>query len=640
MWGQGLLDYKTKFKDWVALGLQNDLGKTVGITYDGSRSGAGILGSARGRADFVDTYPELFPNGTGLAAFKATGTDGVGRNESPAWGLYGEIPSTYPTITAQVEQLSLAKGRQIDYVLLDGGINDIGPEDIIDPQVHDRTYIENYERPIRDIGYQRVLDLLVRVRQRCPKAVIFYFGFFPGLSYLSNPRNIRDFFQHEYADDFQWYLNQYIHDLTGRWITDVPRLINEAQTRALWFHGRWQYWTRQAVAAANEADARSGGPGVVYVPSGFTEDNAAYAGRPYLWQKYEDPTDDQATAVRLANIPRNNQLNNMRNLVDRLHAAEPGGLFGTPGAQEPTAQAKQLDAAIKGPQALKRQLNDYNAGNYNSARAGLIDELSKEIHRIQHGHIASLGHPNVAGAFHWAGLAMERYKRHRETVDQIAQAPVALDAQLRRYNLRSRRSLAADAGHLEVDSLCVLVTTAQASDQNLAEPVFLVVHTKDPKDGFRDTRYYLLTFRPYQRVKPYRYFEPGAVNRLTVAIDGDLLLTSIDGCSIALGPDPYNDQNPGYGLTWRPETVALEVNGREVVQLTPFGKAFGPGQQLDLGWPGPAPSPTKPVPTGPPPEQQLVRRATPFAKSKITKMEARIKLQRAVDIPPPPPARS
>jgi hypothetical protein len=620
MWGQGLLDYKTKFKDWVALGLQVDLGKTVGITYDGSRSGASILGSARGRADFVDTYPGFFRGGTGLAAFKAnSGTDGVGQDEGPAWALYGEVPSTYPTITAQVDLLPPARGAQIDYVLLTGGINDVGPEDIINPQIFDGTYIQHYDGAIRDIGYERVLDLLRRVRDKCPNAVIFYFGFFPILSYDSNTSKIRAFLKHEYNDDFKWWFNEHVYQFT-----DIDALINQGQTRALWFHGRWQYWTRQAVAAANDSDALAGGPGVLYVPSGFTTDNASYAGQSYLWQDYTDPTGDEAQADRVARIPRNASLAAMIKLVADLGLA--AGAVGP----EPTTNAKKLDLAIEGPLALKRELNQYNSGDYNRARKGLIDELSAEIHRIQHGRIASLGHPNPAGAFKWAGLAMFRYKRHRQTLDQIAQAPGALAADLRQYNLLSGRPLAADAGHLEVDSLCVRVTTAENSDENLVEPMYLVVHTKDSK-GVSDTRYYLLTFRPYKKAKPYPYFEPGAVNRLTVAIDGDLLLTTIVGCSIALGPDPYNDQNPSYGLTWRPEAVALEVNGLEVVRLTPFGQQFGPGQQLDLGWPGPAPSPVKPVPTGLP--QQVL---APLARNEMAQMEAQIKLQRAAAIPPHP----
>ena len=208
MWGQGL-NHDEKFKTWVTrFGLRNELNAVAGIVYDRSRAGAKIIGSIKGRQEFVDTYPELFPNGAGLDAFKANdkAADGVGRNESPATALYGEIPSTYPTVGAQVDLLSPTNGKTIDYALVTGGINDIGPEDIINPQIHDGTYIENYDKAIFDIGYTQVLALLQRVRAKCPKAVIFYFGFYPGLSYDSTTSKIRDYFEYENNDDFKWWL--------------------------------------------------------------------------------------------------------------------------------------------------------------------------------------------------------------------------------------------------------------------------------------------------------------------------------------------------------------------------------------------------------------------------------------------------
>jgi hypothetical protein len=150
------------------------------------------------------------------------------------------------------------------------------------------------------------------VRTQCPKAVIFYFGFFPGFSYESSASQISNFMKHEYGDDVAWWFNEHIYE-----VEDIDRLINEGQTRALWFHGRWMYWTRQAVAeAAADDDVR--GPGIVYIPSGVTESNAAFTGRSWLWEKYEEPTIDGARTDRLAKLPRNNQLDLMRALLLHL----------------------------------------------------------------------------------------------------------------------------------------------------------------------------------------------------------------------------------------------------------------------------------------------------------------------------------
>jgi hypothetical protein len=134
MWGQGLKN-EQKFKTLIVHALRGELGKTAGIVYDRSRSGAKITGSPKDRAEFVETYPELFPGGKGLDAFKANGKEGgiFGKDEFPASALFGEVPSTYPTVAAQVELMSDEQGKTIDYVLLDGGLNDIGPEVIVKP---------------------------------------------------------------------------------------------------------------------------------------------------------------------------------------------------------------------------------------------------------------------------------------------------------------------------------------------------------------------------------------------------------------------------------------------------------------------------------------------------------------------------
>jgi hypothetical protein len=643
MWGQGLKN-EQKFKTLIAHALRGQLGKTVGIVYDRSRSGAKITGSPKDRAEFVETYPELFPGGKGLDAFKVNGKEGgiFGEDESPASALFGEVPSTYPTVAAQVELMSDTQGKTIDYVLLDGGINDIEPEVIINPQEHDGAYIENYDRPIRDIGLDNVLALIKRVRSKCPKAVILYFGFFPGLSYESSESMIREFMKHEYGDDVAWWFNEHIYH-----VEDIDRLINQGQTRALWFYGRWMYWTRQAIAAANGDDAIRG-PGILYVPSGFGEGNAAFASRSFLWQDYEEPTVDPARTERLAKIPRNKQHDTMiRLFLLRILNND----------DDAKRTAKELLAALEadkaGPGALMRELRAYVTGT--AGAGGLLDdELRKEIHLIQHGRIASLAHPNPSGALTYAGLAMERFKRHRETLDRIAREAKAthspptpgsptLDSELRRYNMRTNRSLQADAGHLEVDSLCLRVTTAADSDRNLAPPVSLVVHTKSA-GGFTSVRTYLLTFRPYQldsplvalpAIKAYPYFEPGVQNRLTAAVDGDLLLTDIAGVSVVLGANPYKGTDVSsklYGTTWRPEAVALEVNGREVVRRTPFGQKFGPGQSLDLGWPAPAP-PFKPPQIFVPIQQKV----GPLPKELVAQMEARVNRARAADAPSPAP---
>ena len=75
----------------------------------------------------------------------------------------------------------------------------------------------------------------------------------------------------------------------------------------------------------------------------------------------------------------------------------------------------------------------------------------------------------------------------------------------------------------------------------------------------------------------------------------------------------------------------MEVNGREVVKVTPFGKAFGPKQQLDLGWP--APTTLKP-PVVVVPKQTAVR---PFPQKTVMAMKARAQAHRDRTAPAPLP---
>jgi hypothetical protein len=154
---------------------------------------------------------------------------------------------------------------------------------------------------IRKIAHDDVVDLLHHVRGSCPNAVIFYFGFFPGLSYESRTSKIREFFKHEYGDDVAWWFNEHVYQ-----VEDIDRLIQEGQTRALWLNGRWQYWTRRAVADVNEDDAVRG-RGLVYVPSGFRTVNSALAPTPFLWE-LDRPASQHRRLGRTAHLPRRRHL--------------------------------------------------------------------------------------------------------------------------------------------------------------------------------------------------------------------------------------------------------------------------------------------------------------------------------------------
>jgi len=593
MWGQGL-NRQDRFTELIAQALPQILGTQRAIvSSDASRSGAQIRGRSDQRTTFVDRFPTLFPNQAAIDAFLQ------GSNEQPAAGLYGEVPAPFPTIRGQVVEMADALGATIDVALVDGGVNDINVEDIVNPQVSPHEYIERWDGQIRSVGHDDVLGLLERVRRKCPNALILYFGFFAPLSYRSDTGAIRDLFEWETDDSIGWFLN----GIFG--CEDVNAAILEALTRAVWLQGRWQYWTRQAVVDANSDDAVRG-PGVLFVPSGFNPDNSAFGNTPFLWQDYRAPTGDPAEAIRRQRCPRAARVDDLQNLHD---AAVAGA-----GVHESNEAIQRLHDAIDGPTSLKAAMSAWIADHTEANLVAMSVSVRDEILRIRHALIASCGHPNPQGASSYASYATERITEHRAVMQRITQEsrprepgvaqPETLDQMLTRYRLRRpHMPLAADATHLEVDSLAVLAVTASDSDQNFFPDVWLVL-TTDEGGGRTRQRQYLLNFlyRTYAMPlpvggglywvdKPYPHFEPGATNRLTVATEGRLRLEQITASSIMIGGDRLQRLTPlrAYGRLWRPQTVRLEINGRQVVDLNLAGQAFGFLSYLDLQYPVPAP---------------------------------------------------
>jgi hypothetical protein len=597
MWGQGL-NRQDRFTAQIARALPQILGtQQAVVSADTSRSGAQIRGRSDERTTFVDRFPALFPNQAAIEAFLQ------GRSEQPAVRLYGEVPAPFPTIRGQIDLMTDALGATIDVALVDGGVNDINVEDIVNPQVSPHEYIERWDGQIRPVGHDDVLELLGRVRRKCPNALVLYFGFFAPMSYRSDTDDIRDLFKYETDDSIGWILNE----IFG--CEDVNAAILEAVTRAVWLQGRWQYWTRQAVVDAN-SDNTIRGPGVLFVPSGFNPDNSAFGNTPFLWQDYRAPTGDPAEAVRRQRCPRAAQVDDLQNLYDAV--------VDNPLAPQPPSDEaiQRMHDAIDGPTSLKTAMRAWIADHTRANLVTMTQSVRDEILRIRHALIASCGHPNPQGASSYANHAIERIAEHRAVTQRIMQEsrprvpavaqPETLDQMLTRYRLRRRQlPLAADATHLDVDSLAVLAVTAGDSDQNFFPDVWLVL-TTDEGGGRTRQRQYLLNF-PYHTYlwgavgpvgpntwwvyKPYPHFEPGATNRLTVATEGRLRLEQITASSIMIGGDRLQrlTAKQGYGRLWRPQTVRLEINGRQVVDLNLAGQAFGFLSRLDLQYPVPAP---------------------------------------------------
>ncbi|PTT65194.1 hypothetical protein DBR22_12960 [Arthrobacter sp. HMWF013] len=493
--------------------------------------------------------------------------------------MFGEIPSSLPTVTWQVERIDPEFGKTIKVALVCGGANDLAFEDIINPSFKPGKFIDTFEGKIREVTYLDTKDLLKVVRDKCPNAVIVLFSYHLPISYESDYHDMKNYFRFENDNDVTWYLNEFFH------FENIDAMIHEARVRSVWAHSLSSYWLRKAVTDSNlDNDVR--GPGIVFSPSGYGMENAAFAGRSFVHSDYTHPTTDAMQSERVLKTPRGNALDDMLQMAAHVMLNNFEG-------------AKALRAKIHGPTSLEEALFS------RSPERGLspLQLLVQEAHRIQHSFIASFFHPNTAGAKSYAGIAKDRYLKHLELTDAIdkkpaagaahaapaAGAPETFEERLSRFKLRGPGPLQSDVGHYFVDSLRVSTKTASTSDKGLASDIYIVLHLRNGT-----TARWMLNFQYYEQelagtkflIKLQPQFEPGEKEAFYVDTGGHMELDKIVGVSIAL-----STQRPGtwdkLGDNWSPERITLEINGVEVVNRPFSGLVVPPGGSVDLKYPDP-----------------------------------------------------
>jgi hypothetical protein len=306
MWGQGLNRSDT-FAELIKRGLGIENGKQA-ILDNRARSGAVLIGRDEQRKTFLYLYPTFFKGAAPLRRRFVNGDEGRARL------LYGEVPASLPSVKYQVGRFIGRVGNRIDVALLTGGANDIGFTDVVNPQKFPGAFIEEYDGQIRRVAHDDLLDQIQHTRQACPRALIMVFGYYPPLSYASDDSAIKAYFEREFNDGFLWWVNEEFG------IEDIDRMILEAKVRAVWALGRAQHWMRKAITKANRSDDR--GPGILFVPSGMTQDNAAFAPATEMHEDYRPPTKDDARTKRENTIPRIQLLDRLRRMLRLLTANE------------------------------------------------------------------------------------------------------------------------------------------------------------------------------------------------------------------------------------------------------------------------------------------------------------------------------
>lgn len=187
----------------------------------------------------------------------------------------GEVPVTRPTVSEQVAAFDHSP-ETVDIVLVNGGINDVGVANILNPF----AIIPPLSARIESACHDRMLALLHQLRPvfSKPTCRILVTGYYTILSEQSDPLHVPDFLR-----------------MFG--IAAPPLPVGGIFLDP--FAGRCRQFFTESTIHLQAAVAETGDPRIRFVPSGFTDDNAIFVpGTSLLWGldpflNPEDPIADQ-----------------------------------------------------------------------------------------------------------------------------------------------------------------------------------------------------------------------------------------------------------------------------------------------------------------------------------------------------------
>ncbi|HET9840240.1 MAG TPA: hypothetical protein VFR84_18575 [Candidatus Angelobacter sp.] len=175
----------------------------------------------------------------------------------------GEIPCFFPTILQQLQ--SVPNGAsEVRWVLMNGGINDVEIQRVFNPMV------PQYELELHTRNYcgRDMLTLLRRVVRRFENALVLVLGYYPGLSHQSRPEGVERLYSLVHGTEFAP-----VHE---------PALFrNEIVEHCMRF---WKLSNGLMRGAVEHVNREAGKTRAIFVDSGMTESNAAYARHSLLWE--------------------------------------------------------------------------------------------------------------------------------------------------------------------------------------------------------------------------------------------------------------------------------------------------------------------------------------------------------------------
>ncbi|HEY7403274.1 MAG TPA: hypothetical protein VIB39_07120 [Candidatus Angelobacter sp.] len=193
----------------------------------------------------------------------------------------GEVPCFFPTILQQVQSYA-GDPSTVQWVLMDGGINDVEIQRVFNPMV------PMYELELHTRNYcgRDLLTLLRQVARKFKRAQILVLGYYPGLSHQSRPEGVET-------------LYSLVHGVQFAPVAEPELFRNEIVEHCLRF---WKLSNGLLRGAVEHVNREAGRQRAIFVDSGMIESNAAYAPESLVWEL--DPRDPEAAPDEMAQARR------------------------------------------------------------------------------------------------------------------------------------------------------------------------------------------------------------------------------------------------------------------------------------------------------------------------------------------------
>jgi lysophospholipase L1-like esterase len=194
----------------------------------------------------------------------------------------GEVPCFFPTILQQLQGYA-GDPSDVRWVLMNGGINDVEVQRVFNPMV------PQYELELHTRNYcgRDMLALLQKVARRFPNALVLLLGYYPVLSHCSRREGIE-------------LLYSVIHGVQFAPVCEPDLFRHGIVEHCLRF---WRLSNGLLRGAAESIDRQAGARRALFIDSGMTEANAAYAPESLLWELELDNPEhapDEVALVREA----------------------------------------------------------------------------------------------------------------------------------------------------------------------------------------------------------------------------------------------------------------------------------------------------------------------------------------------------